>query len=131
MQKMADEKMISESDKWNKLYAEVESWKDGNVMEEAFFTVPKDDIGVKRDEFILKKGRRAVEIFLNMIGRLDKSISSSETLARLLQSTNDYIQKHWTEKNICHPPGKLAVDRAGPGSPKNYRNRGSGNRKNK
>jgi hypothetical protein len=63
MQKKADEKVISESDKYNKLYREIKSWNDGDFRhgrgfyeKKAIpFTVSKEQIGVKRDAFILKK----------------------------------------------------------------------------
>jgi hypothetical protein len=54
MQKKADEKVISESDKYNKLYREIKSWNDGNFrhgrgfhQEKAIpFTVSNEEIGV-------------------------------------------------------------------------------------
>jgi hypothetical protein len=54
MQKKVDEKVISESDKYNKLYREIKSWNDGNFrhgrgfhQEKAIpFTVSNEEIGV-------------------------------------------------------------------------------------
>jgi hypothetical protein len=75
MQKKADEKVISESEQYNKLYREIKSWNDGDFRHGKGFyqekTIPftvKEQIGVKRDAFILKKDWQPVEMFLNMFG---------------------------------------------------------------
>ena len=61
---------------------------------------------MKRDAFILKRKKKdwqPVDIFLNIFGRPNQSKSNSETLDRLLESTNEYILENWdTEKG--RPP---------------------------
>jgi hypothetical protein len=99
MQKKADERKISESDKYNKLYYEIKSWNDGDFRhgrgfyrEKAISFTVKEQIGVKR--FILKVTWAPVDIFLNMFGRPNQAKLNSETLDRLLNATNDYIEGH-------------------------------------
>jgi hypothetical protein len=129
MQKKTDEKMISESDKYNKLYREIKSWNDGDFrhgrgfhQEKAIhFTVSNEEIGVKRDAFILKRKKKdwkPVDFFLNMFGRPNQSKSNSETLDRLLESTNEYILEN-LDAEKGRPParkvgGRPEGARAGP-----------------
>ena len=115
MQKKADEKVISASDKYNKFYREMKSWNDGDFrhgrgfyQEKAIpFTASKEEIGVKRDSFILKKNWQPVDIFFNMFGRPNQSKANSETLDRLLESTNEYILENWEEKRGKPPTRKV------------------------
>ena len=62
---------------------------------------------MKRDAFILKKDWGPVDIFWNMFGRSNKAKSSSEMLGKFLNSTNDYIEEHWTEKSRRPPTRKV------------------------
>jgi hypothetical protein len=115
MQKKADEKVISASDKYDKLYREMKSWNDGDFrhgrgfyQEKTIpFTASKEEIGVKRDSFILKKNWQPVDIFFNMFGRPNQSKANSETLDRLLESTNEYILENWEEKRGKPPTRKV------------------------